>query len=104
MVRPDPLPFLGSLEYPGSREEAALCADGREKGPFPTSQGPHQHCMTPAVECLYSAHRETRSSPQETSRNQEKSIKWQIFRAYNRSGSNISGAALGELYSSPASA
>ena len=43
---------------------------------------------------LYSAHTETCSRPQETSRNQEKSIKWQIFRAYNRSGSNICGAAL----------
>ena len=57
----------------------------------------------PGVECLYSAHRETWSSSQETSRNEGKPRKWQIFRAYKRSGSNVCGAAL-ELHPSPSSA
>ena len=57
--------------------------------------------MTPGVECLYSAHRETWSSSQETSRNRGKPRKWQIFRAYNRAGSNVCEAAL-EQHPSPA--
>lgn len=53
MVRPDPLPFLGSLIPWVKGGGFALRADGREKGPFPASLGPHQHCMTPAVESPY---------------------------------------------------
>lgn len=101
MVRPDPLPSWGLWNTTRSRRRLLRC-DGREKGPFPASLG-HTSTVWHPLWVPYILP-ETCSSPQETSINQEKSIKWQIFRAYNRSGSNISGAALGELYSSPASA